>query len=374
MELHAKYTIFAEGGRGHLGKKIIKHFNLDADVDPQHYGIGIKEIWQIPEDQHKEGLVVHSLGWPLEDSKCGGGAFLYHAENNQVYLGLIADLNYQNPHMSPFDEFQRWKHHPQIIKFLRGGTRISYGARALAKGGLNSLPEMAFPGGFIIGCDAGTMNSVKIKGNHTAMKSGILVADYINEKLTSSNPEELGSFLSQLKKSWLYDELRKARNFSGWSHKFPLLIGSAFIFIEHTIFRGRFPFTLHDKTPDHKAILPASECKKIEYSKPDNVISFDKASSVFLSNTNHEEDQPCHLTLINPSLPIEFTLDEYDEPAQRYCPAGVYEIVSDDKGAKRFQINAQNCVHCKTCDIKEPSQNINWVAPEGAGGPNYPNM
>ena len=374
MELHAKYTIFAEGCRGHLGKQIIKHFNLDADVDPQHYGIGIKEIWQIPEDQHKEGLVVHSLGWPLEESKCGGGAFLYHAENNQVYLGLIADLNYQNPHMSPFDEFQRWKHHPQIIKFLRGGTRISYGARALAKGGLNSLPEMAFPGGFIIGCDAGTMNSVKIKGNHTAMKSGILVADYINEKLTSSNPEELGSFLSQLKKSWLYDELRKARNFSGWSHKFPLLIGSAFIFIEHTIFRGRLPFTLHDKTPDHKAILPASECKKIEYLKPDNVISFDKASSVFLSNTNHEENQPCHLTLINPSLPIEFTLDEYDEPAQRYCPAGVYEIVSDDKGTKRFQINAQNCVHCKTCDIKEPSQNINWVAPEGAGGPNYPNM
>ena len=376
MELHAKYTLFAEGCRGHLGKQLIEKFELDKDSDPQHYGLGIKEIWQIPPEQHDEGLVVHGLGWPLQESGTGGGAFLYHAENNQVFIGLIADLNYSNPHMSPFEEFQRWKHHPETLKYLKGGSRLTYGARAIVKGGLNSLPKMHFPGGLLIGCDAGTLNSVKIKGNHTAMKSGMIAAETITEamKQGDSAPADLVDFSSAIKASWLHKELYSSRNFSGWMHKFPMLIGSAFVWIEQNIFRGRLPFTLHDKIPDYATMKPAADCKKIDYKKPDNVISFDKASSVFMSNANHEEDQPCHLTLTDPELPITFTLGEYDEPAQRYCPAGVYEVVKNDDGSDRFQINAQNCVHCKTCDIKEPSQNINWVVPEGAGGPNYPNM
>lgn len=376
MELHAKYTLFAEGCRGHLGKQLIAKFELDKDSDPQHYGIGIKEIWDISKNKHEEGLVVHGLGWPLHESSSGGGAFLYHAENSQVYIGLIADLNYSNPHMSPYEEFQRWKQHPDTLKYLQGGSRISYGARAIIKGGLNSLPKMHFPGGLLIGCDAGTLNSVKIKGNHTAMKSGMVAAECVAAAIAQgeSAPADLASYADAFKASWLYEELHKSRNFSGWMHSFPLLIGLAGVWLEQNIFGGRLPFTLRDKKPDHATMKPAAECAKIDYPKPDNVISFDKASSVFLSSTNHEEDQPCHLKLTDPQLPISFTLGEFDEPAQRYCPAGVYEVIADNQGNQRFQINAQNCVHCKTCDIKEPSQNINWVTPEGAGGPNYPNM
>jgi electron-transferring-flavoprotein dehydrogenase len=376
MELHAKYTLFAEGCRGHLGKQLIAKFELDKDSDPQHYGIGIKEIWDIPKNKHEEGLVVHGLGWPLHESSSGGGAFLYHAENSQVYIGLIADLNYSNPHMSPYEEFQRWKQHPDTLKYLQGGSRISYGARAIIKGGLNSLPKMHFPGGLLIGCDAGTLNSVKIKGNHTAMKSGMVAAECVAAAIAQgeSAPADLASYVDAFKASWLYEELHKSRNFSGWMHSFPLLIGLAGVWLEQNIFGGRLPFTLRDKKPDHATMKPAAECAKIDYPKPDNVISFDKASSVFLSSTNHEEDQPCHLKLTDPQLPISFTLGQFDEPAQRYCPAGVYEVIADNQGNQRFQINAQNCVHCKTCDIKEPSQNINWVTPEGAGGPNYPNM
>ena len=320
--------------------------------------------------------MVHGIGWPLQESSSGGGAFLYHAENSQVYIGLIADLNYSNPHMSPYEEFQRWKQHPDTLKYLEGGSRISYGARAIIKGGLNSLPKIHFPGGLLIGCDAGTLNSVKIKGNHTAMKSGMVAAECVAAAIAQgeSAPADLASYADAFKASWLYEELHKARNFSGWMHSFPLLIGLAGVWLEQNIFGGKLPFTLRDKKPDHATMKSAAECAKIDYPKPDNIISFDKASSVFLSSTNHEEDQPCHLKLTDPQLPISFTLGEFDEPAQRYCPAGVYEVIADNQGNQRFQINAQNCVHCKTCDIKEPSQNINWVTPEGAGGPNYPNM
>jgi electron-transferring-flavoprotein dehydrogenase len=375
MELHAKYTLFAEGCRGHLGKQLIDKLNLDEGKDPQHYGIGIKEVWEIPADKHQEGLVVHGLGWPLAESGSSGGAFLYHAENNQAYIGLITDLNYKNPHVSPFEEFQRWKHHPETLKYLEGGSRLSYGARAIAKGGLNSLPKMHFPGGLLIGCDAGTLNSVKIKGNHTAMKSGLLAAETVVDALLQgeSAPADLATYATAVENSWLHEELYTTRNFSGFMHKFGFMIGSAMIWIDQTIFRGKLPFTLNDTVPDYATLKPAAECKKIDYPKPDNTISFDRLSSVFLSNTNHEEDQPCHLTLIDDSVPLAKNLPLYDEPAQRYCPAGVYEIVEGEDG-KRFQINAQNCVHCKTCDIKDPSQNIVWVTPEGFGGPNYPNM
>jgi electron-transferring-flavoprotein dehydrogenase len=374
MELHARYTLFAEGCRGHLGKQLIQHFALDEGKDPQHYGIGIKEIWEIPAEKHQPGLVVHGLGWPLKESGSSGGAFLYHAEDNQVYIGFITDLNYSNPHVSPYEEFQRWKHHPETLKYLEGGTRLSYGARAIAKGGFNSLPRMQFPGGLLIGCDAGTLNAVKIKGNHTAMKSGLVAAEAVVEALLADNPPaQLDSFETKVKASWLYDELYTTRNFSGYMHKFGFMLGSAMVWIDQNLFGGKLPFTLHDSKPDYATLKPAAECPKISYPKPDNVISFDRLSSVFLSNTNHEEDQPCHLTLADSSIPIDANLPMFDEPAQRYCPAGVYEVVEDASG-KRFQINAQNCVHCKTCDIKDPAQNITWVTPEGFGGPNYPNM
>ena len=375
MELHAKYTLFAEGCRGHLGKQLIKHFALDEGKDPQHYGLGIKEVWEIPADKHQEGLVVHGLGWPLSESGSSGGAFLYHADSNQVYIGLITDLNYSNPHVSPYEEFQRWKHHPQTLKYLEGGTRLSYGARAIAKGGLNSLPKMHFPGGLLIGCDAGTLNSVKIKGNHTAMKSGLIAAETVVEALShgASAPADLTAYASNIDASWLHEELHSTRNFSGFMHKFGFMLGSAMVWIDQTIFRGKLPFTLNDTVPDYATLKPAAESKTIDYPKPDNTISFDRLSSVFLSNTNHEEDQPCHLQLADATIPLTKNLPMYDEPAQRYCPAGVYEIVEDQNG-QRFQINAQNCVHCKTCDIKDPAQNINWVSPEGFGGPNYPNM
>lgn len=378
MELRAKYTLFAEGCRGHIGKQLIQRFKLDRDADPQHYGIGIKELWEVEPGRHQPGLVVHTAGWPLDitGKDNTGGSFLYHLEDNQVVVGLIVDLSYSNPHLSPFDEFQRYKHHPTIAQYLEGGKRIAYGARAICKGGLNSLPKMVFPGGALIGCDAGTLNFAKIKGSHTAMKSGMLAAEAIVEALAAGREggDELNNYVQAFEASWLYDELQRSRNFGPAIHKFGTLLGGAFNFIDQNLFGGKLPFTLRDTTPDHACLKPASACAKIAYPKPDGKLSFDKLSSVFLSNTNHEEEQPCHLKLRDASIPLARNLPLYDEPAQRYCPAGVYEIVTQENGEQRFQINAQNCVHCKTCDIKDPAQNITWVAPEGSGGPNYPNM
>jgi electron-transferring-flavoprotein dehydrogenase len=376
MELLAKYTLFCEGCRGHLGRGLIEKFKLDAGKDPQHYGIGIKEIWDIDPAKHKPGMVVHTTGWPLTDTGATGGAFLYHCENNQVFFGLIVDLAYKNPHLSPFDEMQRLKTHPEIRKYLEGGKRVSYGARALTKGGYNSLPKMTFPGGFILGCNAGTLNGSKIKGVHTAMKSGMLAAETVFEALKggSEGKEELKSFTTKYENSWLYKELHTDRNFGPVMHKFGNVIGGTIAFFEQNILHGSLPITFHDTHPDHEMLKPASECKKVNYPKPDNKLTFDKLSSVFLSNAAHEEDQPCHLTLKDPDVPISYNLPKYDEPAQRYCPAAVYEIVENEAGNKVFQINASNCVHCKTCDIKDPTQNIVWVTPEGGGGPNYPNM
>jgi len=375
MELRAKYTLFAEGCRGHIGKQLINRFQLNANVDPQHYAIGIKELWDIDPAKHEQGLVVHTAGWPLNDENTGG-SFLYHLENNQVVVGLIVDLSYSNPSLSPFDEFQRYKHHPVVKQYLEGGKRVSYGARAIAKGGINCLPKMVFNGGALIGCDAGTLNFAKIKGSHTAMKSGMLAAEAAADALLAGREggDELSAYEEGFKSSWLYDELYKSRNFGAAIHKWGTIKGGAFNFIDQNIFGGKIPFTLHDTKPDYACLKTAAESKKIEYPKPDGKLSFDKLSSVFLSNTNHEEEQPVHLKLADPSIPIEKNLPMYDEPAQRYCPAGVYEVVNNDDGSKRFQINAQNCVHCKTCDIKDPAQNITWVAPEGTGGPNYPNM
>ena len=375
MELRAKYTLFSEGCRGHLGKQLIAKYELDKDKDPQHYGIGIKELWKVPDEQHKPGLVVHSAGWPLEESKTLGGGFLYHLEDNQVAVGLITNLSYSNPHLSPYDEFQRYKHHPEIRQYLEGGERLTYGARALLKGGLQSQPKMSFPGGILIGDDAGTLNFAKIKGTHTAMKSGMIAAETVAAALAENKANtDLENFAKAYKNSWAYKELYKQRNFGPAQHKFGSILGSAYAFIDLNIFNGLLPWTMHDKIADHETLKPADQCPRIDYPKYDGKLSFDKASSVFMSNTNHEEDQPCHLVLSDADLPINKNLSLYDEPAQRYCPAGVYEVVDSADGSKKFQINAQNCVHCKTCDIKEPSQNINWVAPEGAGGPNYPNM
>ncbi|GAA4650508.1 electron transfer flavoprotein-ubiquinone oxidoreductase [Kistimonas scapharcae] len=377
MELRAKYTISAEGCRGHLGKQLISQFKLDEGKDPQHYGIGIKELWDIPADKHQQGLVVHTAGWPLSESGSMGGGFLYHLENNQVVVGLITDLNYSNPHLSPFDEFQRYKHSPVVKQFLDGGKRVSYGARAIAKGGLQSLPKMTFPGGLLVGCDAGTLNYAKIKGSHTAMKSGMIAAETVFETLKSGDEggSELGAFTQAFESSWVYEELHAQRNFGPLVHKHGALLGGGLSWVDINIFNGKLPYTLHDKSADYAQLKPAAECPKLTYPKPDGKLSFDKLSSVFLSNTNHEEDQPCHLRLTDADLPVRDNLPKFDEPAQRYCPAGVYEVVADEvSGEKRFVINAQNCVHCKTCDIKDPAQNITWVAPEGTGGPNYPNM
>lgn len=373
MLLTAKYTVFAEGCRGHLGKTLIEKFDLAKDVSPQHYGIGFKEIWDIPPEQHNEGLVVHTAGWPLKDAT--GGSYFYHAENNQVFVGLIVDLNYDNPHLSPFDEFQRLKHHPVIANTLKGGTRVAYGARAIAKGGLNSLPKMTFPGGIMVGCEAGTLNFSKIKGNHTAMKSGMIAAETLFELLKTEQAVcDPVQYAENFKNSWVYDELYASRNFGAAIHKFGNFIGGAYNTIDQNIFGGKLPFSISDSKPDYAGMKKAADMPKIDYPKPDGNLSFDKLSSVFLSNTNHEEDQPCHLHLKDPSIPIKVNLPDFNEPAQRYCPAGVYEIIEQADGEKAFQINAQNCVHCKTCDIKEPQQNINWVVPEGTGGPNYPNM
>jgi electron-transferring-flavoprotein dehydrogenase len=375
MELKAKYTVFAEGCRGHLGKQLIEKFELDKGQSPQHYGIGFKEIWDIDPAKHQEGLVVHTAGWPITEGT--GGSYLYHAENNQVLVGLILDLNYSNTNISPFDEFQRLKHHPVFRQYLEGGKRVSYGARALSKGGFNSLPKMTFPGGLLIGCDAGTLNFAKIKGNHTAMKSGLLAAESLMEVLCQADAaasQELTSYTQKFKDSWLYDELFRSRNFGPALHKFGTFMGGAYNTLEQNWFKGNLPFTFKDNIPDHVQLKKTEDCVKIDYPKPDGTLSFDKLSSVFLSNTNHEEGQPCHLKLKDSAVPIIVNLALYNEPAQRYCPAGVYEIIESDQGEKQLQINGQNCVHCKTCDIKDPTQNITWVVPEGAGGPNYPNM
>lgn len=378
MELRGKYTLFAEGCRGHIGKQLIKRFNLDTEADAQHYGLGIKEIWDVDPAKHEQGLVLHTTGWPLSllDSENTGGSFLYHLENNQVVVGLIVDLSYSNPHLSPFDEFQRYKQHPVIKQYLEGGKRVAYGARAICKGGLNSLPKMVFNGGALIGCDLGTLNFAKIKGSHTAMKSGMLAAEAVADALCAGREggDELISYVEGFNASWLFDELFRSRNFGPALHKFGVLAGGAFNYLDQNIFGGKIPVTLHDIKPDYACLKLATNSKRIDYPKPDGKISFDKPSSVFLSSTNHEEEQPCHLKLTDPSIPLLKNLPLYDEPAQRYCPAGVYEVVTQEDGEKKFQINAQNCVHCKTCDIKDPAQNITWVAPEGAGGPNYPNM
>ena len=374
-ELRARYTLFAEGCRGSLGKELMAKYALRENCDPQHYGIGIKEIWSVDPEKHRPGHVVHTLGWPL-DNRTEGGGFLYHAKDNEVYLGLITALGYTNPYLSPFDEFQRWKHHPVIRETLEGGKRISYGARALNKGGLQSLPKLAFPGGLLAGCDAGFLNGAKIKGSHTAMKTGMLAAESMYAALSAGDesPAVLDDYEGRVRESWVYEELHTGRNFGPAQKKFGVFLGAGFTWLDQNVFGGRLPFTLHNTTPDHETLKRAADSQPIEYPKPDGVISFDKMSSVFLSSTNHEEDQVCHLQLADPNLPIEKNLPDYAEPAQRYCPAGVYEIVDDESGAPRFQINAQNCVHCKTCDIKDPAQNINWVVPEGGGGPNYAGM
>jgi electron-transferring-flavoprotein dehydrogenase len=372
-ELLAKHTIFSEGCRGNLGKQLIEKFNLDKDSDPQHYGLGIKEIWQIDEDKSKPGKVVHTLGWPLNNHTEGGG-FLYHIEQGKVAIGFITALNYDNPYLSPFEEFQRWKHNPVIKNIITGGNRISYGARAMNKGGLQSLPEIEIPGACLTGCEAGFLNPAKIKGSHTAMKTGMIAAESIAKNLLKEDANDVSTNYSQdIKDSWVYAELKQSRNFEPALNKFGTFFGAAYTFMDQNIFRGKLPWTLHNKKPDYACLKTAEESKVINYAKPDNTISFDRLSSVFLSSTNHEEDQPCHLLLTDKDIPIKVNLPKWDEPAQRYCPAAVYEVI-DENNQKSFRINAQNCVHCKTCDIKDPSQNITWVTPEGGGGPNYSNM
>ena len=375
MELHGKYTLFAEGCRGHLGKTLIKKFHLDEGKDPQHYGLGIKEIWKIPKAQHQQGLVVHTAGWPLAESGANGGGFLYHIEDDQVVVGLITDLSYSNPYLNPFEEFQRFKQHPDIRTTLEGGERTAYGARAITKGGLQSQPKMHFPGGLLVGDNAGTLNFAKIKGSHTAMKSGMIAAEVVCKAIQEDRLQgDLDEVDNQYKNSWAWRELNDQRNFGPAVHRWGPFWGGMYAFIDINVFDGILPWTLRDKKPDYRKLKSKTKCPRIKYPKPDGVISFDRLSSVFLSNTNHEEDQPCHLHLKSSDIPIKRNLPRFDEPAQRYCPAGVYEVIEQEGEEPVFQINAQNCVHCKTCDIKDPAQNITWVAPEGGGGPNYPNM
>jgi electron-transferring-flavoprotein dehydrogenase len=374
MELLGRVTLFAEGCRGSLTKTLFERFELRRNAQPQTYGIGIKELWEIEPAKHEEGKIVHSIGWPL-DTKTYGGSWLYHFEKNQVSIGFVIGLDYQNPHLSPFDEMQRFKTHPAIKPLLEGGRRIGYGARALTEGGLQSLPQLVFPGGALIGDTAGFLNVPKIKGSHTAMKSGMLAAEAAFEALASgAERPTLESYPERFEKSWLKEELHVVRN-ARPAFKWGMWPAIAFNAIDTYVFRGKAPWTLAHHGPDHRSLKKAKDAPKIAYPKPDGVITFDKLSSVFLSNTNHEEDQPCHLQLIDEAVPVRINLEDYDAPEQRYCPAGVYEIVRDDDGANpRLQINAQNCVHCKTCDIKDPTQNINWVTPEGGGGPVYTNM
>ncbi len=373
MELHARYTVFAEGCRGSLTKTLFERFKLREGVDPQTYGIGIKELWEIDPAQSQPGKIIHTTGWPL-DPRTYGGSFLYHMENNQVAVGFVIGLDYENPHLSPFDEFQRFKTHPDIRPTFEGGRRIAYGARALSEGGFQSIPKLTFPGGLLIGDTAGFLNVPKIKGTHMAMKSGMVAAEAVFAAATAGrSADEISEYSERLKKSWLWDELYAARNIRP-SFRWGLWGGLLYSAVDTYVFRGHAPWTLHHHE-DHSALKPARDCPKIEYPKPDGKVSFDKLSSVFISNTNHEEDQPCHLTLKDSTVPVRINLALYDAPEQRYCPAGVYEIVRDGANHEpRLQINAQNCVHCKTCDIKDPTQNINWTVPEGGGGPNYPNM
>ncbi len=380
MELHGTYTLFAEGSRGHLGRQLTQRFGLDQGRDPQAYGIGLKELWQIDPAKHKPGLVVHTAGWPL-DVNTYGGSFLYHLEDNQVAIGLVVGLNYQNPWLSPFEEFQRYKTHPAIRHYLEGGKRIGYGARAITAGGLNSLPKLTFPGGALLGCDAGFLNASRIKGSHAAIKSGMLCAESVAQALASDTPpQELISYTQRFERSWLKEELHRARNFKPAMGK-GLWMGTLLVGIDQVLFRGKAPWTLHTSKPDHAYLKPAADCQRIDYPKPDSKLTFDRLSSVFISATAHEENQPAHLTLKDAAIPVATNLALYAGPESRYCPAGVYEyldaagspVVEPVEGA-RLQINAQNCVHCKTCDIKDPRQNIVWVTPEGGGGPNYSGM
>jgi electron-transferring-flavoprotein dehydrogenase len=369
MELRAKITLFAEGCRGSLSQLLMKEFNLRENVEPQTYGLGIKELWQVDPAKHRQGRVEHTVGWPM-DSSTYGGSFIYHLEDNQVYIGFVVGLDYANPWLDPFKEFQRFKQHPAIRGLLEGGRRICYGARTINEGGWQSIPRLAFPGGALIGCAAGFLNVPKIKGSHTAMKSGMLAAEEAVAAL-AQHSNELRRYEAALKSSWVGEELKQVRNIRP-AFRYGLLPGLLYAALDTYLFRGRAPWTFGHHA-DHTALKPAAECRKIDYPAPDGVIGFDRMSSVYLSNTNHEEDQPCHLKLKDPSVPIGYNLPRYAEPAQRYCPAGVYEVV-EEAGAQRFQINAQNCVHCKACDIKDPTQNIVWTTPEGGGGPNYPNM
>ncbi len=374
MELHAKYTFFAEGCRGHLGKQLMEKFNLRNGAEPQTYGIGIKELWEVEPEKHQQGLVVHTAGWPMQ-SDTYGGSFLYHLDNNQVAVGFVVGLDYQNPYLSPFEEFQRFKTHPKIRPTFEGGRRISYGARALNEGGLQSLPKLTFAGGVLVGCEAGTLNTPKIKGSHTAMKSGMIAAEAAFAAISADRgSDELTEYTDAFQKSWVYEELKIARNVRP-GFKWGLLGGTLNAGIDQVLLRGKAPWTLSHCHADHETTGKAKDHKPIDYPKPDGEVSFDRLTSVSFSATNHEEDQPIHLTLKDDRVPVDVNLAEFAAPEQRYCPAGVYEILYDDDGSNpRLQINSQNCVHCKTCDIKDPTQNIVWVVPEGGGGPNYPNM
>lgn len=373
MELHARYTLFAEGARGHLGRQVIARFGLDKGRDPQSYAIGIKEIWKVRPSVHQPGLVIHTAGWPL-DAGTYGGSFMYHMDNNEVAVGFTLGLGYRNPYMSPFGEFQRYKTHPAIRRFLEGGERIAYGARVIAAGGIQALPETVFPGGALVGCDAGFMNGGRLKGIHTAIKSGMLAADALCDALSEGRSRDvLQAYPDGFRRSWLYDELVRVRNFKPWMGK-NLYWGTLMFGIDQVIFRGRAPWTLHRSKADHEYLLPASACKPIDYPKPDGKLTFDIPSSVYLSGTMHEENQPVHLVLRDREAPLKVNWPVYAGPESRYCPAGVYEYLPDADGKVRLQINAANCLHCKTCDVKDPGQNIVWMAPEGGGGPNYPDM
>jgi electron-transferring-flavoprotein dehydrogenase len=380
MELHGKYTIFAEGSRGHLGKQLIAKYKLDEGCDPQAYALGIKELWEIDPKRHQPGFVMHTAGWPMENNTYGG-SFLYHMEDNKVALGFITGLDYANPYLSPFEEFQRWKTHPNIRYYFEGqeqglkpAKRLGYGARAITAGGLLSLPKTVFPGGALVGCDAGYLNVARVKGSHAAIKTGMLAAEAAFEAVTNGRQhDELSAYPAAFEKSWLYTELNKSRNFKAWFKK-GLTVGTLMTGVEQYVLKGNVPWTLHRDTPDHACLKPAAKCQPIVYPKPDGKLTFDRLSSVFISNTNHEEQQPAHLTLKDAAVPVAINLAKYAGPEARYCPAGVYEFVKNSDNTDRLQINAQNCVHCKTCDIKDPTQNIVWVTPEGGGGPNYAGM
>jgi len=373
IELHGKYVFFAEGCRGHLGRQLMERYRLNANSDPQVYGIGLKELWEIEPKKHQAGLVIHSAGWPL-DADTYGGSFLYHMEDRLVSVGFVVGLAYTNPYLDPYEEFQRYKTHPNVRVFFEGGKRIAYGARAIAAGGLMSLPKLTFPGGCLVGDEAGFLNASRIKGSHAAIKSGMLAAEAAFVALRAGrSADELDAYSAAFQESWLFDELYRARNFKQWMSK-GLYSGTVMVGVEQTLLGGKFPWTLHHGHADHDCLRPASECEPIDYPKADGKLTFDRLSSVFVSNTNHEENQPCHLILKDATVPVALNLAKYAGPESRYCPAGVYEFVKNNDGTDRLQINAQNCVHCKTCDIKDPTQNIVWVTPQGGGGPNYPNM